>query len=175
LPPEADIIVKNASKIPGGQKLIDNVILGINRSAEDAAKEASPIFVNAITSMSIQDAWGILRGNDNAATEYLKSTTSAQLFNLYNPKIEASLNKPMVAGISANQSWKTLTDQWNTLANNAIGKMAGFTPVNTDLDAYLANKALNGLFLQIAEEEKQIRKDPVAQVTELLKRVFGGK
>jgi hypothetical protein len=175
LPPEADVIVKNASKIPGGQKLIDNVVLSINRSAEDAAKEASPIFVNAITSMSVQDAWGILRGSDNAATDYLKKTTSTQLFNLYNPKIEASLNKPMVAGISANQSWKTLTDQWNTLANNPIGKMAGFTPVTTDLDAYLTDKALNGLFLQIAEEEKQIRQDPVARVTDLLKRVFGGK
>lgn len=173
LPPEADVIVKNASKIPGGQKLIDNVVLSINRAAEDAAKEAAPVFVGAIRQMTVQDAWGILRGQENAATEYLKKTTSTQLFSLYNPKIQTSLDKPLLAGISANQSWKTLTDQWNTLAKSAVGKLAGFTPVNTDLDNYLTDKALNGMYLQIAAQEKQIRQDPVARVTDLLKRVFG--
>ncbi|MFT3739529.1 MAG: DUF4197 domain-containing protein [Breznakibacter sp.] len=173
LPPEADVIVRNVSKIPGGQKLVDNVVLSINRAAEDAVKEAAPVFVGAIKQMTVQDAWGILRGQENAATEYLKKTTSAQLFDLYNPKIQTSLDKPLLAGISANQSWKTLTDQWNTVAQSAVGKLAGFTPVSTDLDNYLTEKALNGLYLQIAAQEKQIRQDPVARVTDLLKRVFG--
>ncbi|WP_346859461.1 DUF4197 domain-containing protein [uncultured Draconibacterium sp.] len=86
LPPEADIIVENAGKIPGGQKLIDDVLLHINRAAEDAVSEAKPIFVNSITSMTISDGIGILKGNDNAATEYLHKTTYDQLFELYRPK-----------------------------------------------------------------------------------------
>ncbi|MBN2166840.1 MAG: DUF4197 domain-containing protein [Marinilabiliaceae bacterium] len=173
LPPEADIIVNNISKIPGGNKLVNDAILGINRAAEDAAKEAAPIFVNAITGMTIQDAWNILKGNDNAATEYLKKTTYNQLVNLYSPKIGKSLDKPLVAGISTSQTWGTLTSNWNKIANNPVGKIAGFTPVNTELNRYLTEKALNGLFLKIADEEKMIRKNPLNRVTELLKRVFG--
>jgi hypothetical protein len=175
LPPEANVIIKNVSKIPGGSKLVNDVILSINRSAEDAAKEAAPVFVGAIQQMTIADAWNILRGQDNAATEYLRKTTYTQLVNLYSPKIKSSLDKPLIAGISATTSWITLTGKWNTLANSTAGKVAGFTPVNVDLNTYLTQKALNGLFLQIAEEEKSIRKDPVARVTDLLKRVFGSK
>jgi hypothetical protein len=173
LPPEADIIVKNASKIPGGNKLVNDAILSINRAAEDAAKEAAPIFVSAITQMTIQDAWNILKGDHNAATHYLKSKTFTQLTDLYSPKIGKSLDKPLVAGISTNQTWQTLTKSWNTFAENPVGKLAGFTPVKTDLNKYLTEKALNGLFLKIAEEEKSIRTDPMARVNDILKRVFG--
>jgi hypothetical protein len=175
LPPEADVMIKNASKIPGGSKLVNDVILSINRSAEDAAKEAAPIFSSAIQQMSIADAWNILRGSDNAATEYLRKNTYTQLVNLYSPKIKGSLDKPLIAGISATTSWNTLTSKWNTLAGTTAGKIAGFTPVNVDLNNYLTKKALDGLFLQIAAEEKSIRQDPVARVTDLMKRVFAAK
>ncbi|WP_346863927.1 DUF4197 domain-containing protein [uncultured Draconibacterium sp.] len=173
LPPEADIIVENAGKIPGGQKLIDDVLLHINRAAEDAVSEAKPIFVNSITSMTISDGIGILKGNDNAATEYLHKTTYDQLFQLYRPKIKASVEKDIAAGISTKESWDSLIGKWNQLSNSIIGKTAGFKPVDTQLEDYLTAKALDGLFLKIAEEEKQIRKDPAARVTSLLKKVFG--
>ena len=173
LPPEADQIVKNISRIPGGDKLIQDVILRINRAAENAASEAAPIFVNSIKSITINDAIGILKGPDNAATEYLKKTTYNQLSDLYRPKIKASLDKKLVAGISTTESWDKLTGEWNKLAGSMVGRVAGFKPVNYALDEYLTNKALDGLFLKIADQEKQIRHNPVARVTALLKRVFG--
>jgi hypothetical protein len=173
LPKEADIIVKNASKIPGGEKVIEDVVMHINRAAEDAAKEAGPVFWCAIREMSITDAFTILKGEDNAATNYLKQNTYDKLFELYNPKIQASLDKEIAAGISPNISWQTLTKKWNQIADNPFGKMAGLNTVNVDLDAYLTEQALNGLFIKIAEEEALIRKDPMARVNTLLERVFG--
>ena len=173
LPPEADVIVKNIGRIPGGEKLLEDVILSINRAAEDAVSEVKPIFINSITSMTITDAVGILRGNDNAATQYLQLTTYNQLFNLYRPKINNSINKNLIGNVSAAQSWDLLTGNWNEIANSVVGRMAGFNPVNTKLDEYLTQKALNGLFLKIEEQEKLIRKDPLARVSNTLKRVFG--
>src|SRR5680860_384333 len=93
LPPEADIIVKNIGKIPGGNELLEDVLLKINRAAEDAVSEAKPIFVNSIKSITIADAFGILKGENNAATVYLRKTTYNQLFDLYRPKIRASVEK----------------------------------------------------------------------------------
>lgn len=173
LPDEAKVIVENISKIPGGDKLIENVVLNINRAAEDAAKEVAPIFVNSVTSMTITDAFNILHGADNAATQYLISTTYNDLYNLYKPKIQASTQKEIVAGISAQESWTTLTGKWNTLANSVAGKLAGFKPVNTDLNDFLTRKALDGMFLKVADEELKIRKDVNARVSALLKKVFG--
>lgn len=173
LPPEADVIVNNISRIPGGKQIIEDVILGINRAAEDAVSEAKPIFVNSIKSMTISDAIGILRGDDNAATQYLQSTTYNQLTGLYQPKIKTSLDKKLIGNVSAGQSWETLTSKWNDMAKSTIGQIAGFKPVTVQLDEYLTQKALDGLFLKIADEEKRIRKDPVARVNEILKRVFG--
>lgn len=173
LPPEADIIVKNISKIPGGNKLIDDVLLSINRAAEDAVSEAKPIFVNSIRSITISDAFGILKGEDNAATQYLRNSTYNQLVDLYRPKIKTSIDKKLVGNVSAGQTWETLTGKWNEAANSIVGQVAGFKPVNIQLDEYLTQKALDGLFLKIADEEKKIRKDPLARVNDLLKRVFG--
>lgn len=175
LPPEAEIITKNLNRIPGGEKLLNDVVLRINRAAEDAAKEAAPIFIGSITSMTISDGFGILKGGDYAATEYLKRTTSEQLFNLYQPRIRTSIDKKLIGNISTTESWNTLTGEWNKIANSFIGQAAGFTPVNVKLDEYLTQKALDGLFLKIGEEEKKIRTDPMARVTELLKRVFGAQ
>ncbi|MBT3384302.1 MAG: DUF4197 domain-containing protein [Prolixibacteraceae bacterium] len=173
LPPEADIIVKNINKIPGGNQLIEDVLLKINRAAEDAVSEAKPIFVNSVTSMTISDAVGILKGDDNAATQYLHKTTYNELSGLYRPKIKASVEKKLVGDISTAQSWNLLTGKWNDVANSIVGQIAGFKPVEIDLDEYLTNKALDGLFLKIEAEEKLIRKDPLARASELLKRVFG--
>jgi hypothetical protein len=173
LPPEADIIVENIGKVPGGQQLLDDVLLSINRAAEDAVSEAKPIFVNSIRSMTIDDAVGILRGDDRAATTYLQRTTYDGLFALYQPKIQASLDKKLVGNVSTAQSWNTLTTRWNDVANSMIGQIAGLKSVDTQLDNYLTERALDGLFLKIGEEEKRIRENPAARVTELLKRVFG--
>ncbi|MBK3518708.1 DUF4197 domain-containing protein [Carboxylicivirga marina] len=173
LPKEADIIVKNASRIPGGDKVIEDVVKHINRAAEDAAKEAGPVFWSAIKGMSITDAFNILNGENDAATQYLKTSTYDELFKLYNPKIQASLDKEIAAGVSPNVSWETLTSKWNMIADNPLGQMAGLNTVNVDLDAYLTEQALNGLFIKIAEEEAHIRKDPMARVNDILKRVFG--
>ena len=173
LPDEAQVIVENISKIPGGEKLIEDVIHSINRAAEDAAREVAPIFVNSVTQMTVNDAFGILRGADNAATKYLVSTTYDELYSLYKPKISVSTNKEIAAGISAQVSWTTLTGKWNTVANSIAGRLAGFKPVTTDLDDFLTKKALDGMFLKVEGEELKIRKEVSARVTPILQKVFG--
>ena len=173
LPEEANIIIENISKIPGGDKLVQDAILSINRAAEDAAKEAAPIFVNSIKQMTVRDAFTILRGEDDAATQYLHRTTYSELFNLYSPKIQNSVNKPLVGNVSTQDSWDALTGNWNKLANSIAGKLAGFTPVETDLGEYLTHRALDGMFVKVAEEELEIRKNVSARVTPLLQKVFG--
>ena len=172
LPPEADVITENLGKLPGGQQLVDKVITSINRAASDAAKEATPVFLNSIRKMTISDAAGILKGGDHAATEYLKRTSYDALVNLYQPKIQNSLEEKLAGNLSAQQSWDELTGRWNKVANSAIGQMANLEPVETNLGTYLTQRALDGLFLKIGETEENIREDPVARVTDLLKRVF---
>jgi hypothetical protein len=173
LPDEARMIVDNISKIPGGDKLVEDVIVQINRAAEDAAKEVAPIFVNSITSMSIADAFGILNGPDNSATTYLKNSTFSELYNLYKPKIQSSTEKKLIGNISTKDSWLTLTSRWNALANSIPGKIGNLKPVNVDLDDYLTNKALSGMFYKVENEELKIRKEVSARVSPILKRVFG--
>lgn len=173
LPDEARVIIDNISRIPGGEQLVEDVVLRINRSAEDAAKEVAPIFLNSITSMTISDAFNILRGADNAATNYLRTTTSDALIALYKPKIASSTEKKIVANVSTKDSWIALTGKWNSLANTIPGKLAGFKPVNVDLDDFLTRKALEGMFSKVETEELKIRKEVQARVTPLLQRVFG--
>jgi hypothetical protein len=173
LPDDARIIVDNLSKIPGGDKLVEDVVLRINRAAEDAAKEVAPIFVNGVKQMTIKDAFNILNGADNAATSYLRSTTYNELYALYKPKIQTSTEKKIIGNISTKDSWVTLTGKWNTFANSVAGRLAGFKQVNTDLDDFLTNKALDGMFAKVAIEELKIRKEVSARVTPVLKRVFG--
>lgn len=173
LPDEAKTIIDNISKIPGGDQLVQDVVLRINRAAEDAAKEVAPIFVNSVTQMSITDAFNVLKGADNAATAYLKNTTYNDLYALYKPKIQASTEKKIIGNISTKDSWNTLTTKWNNVANSVVGKIANLKPVNTDLDDYLTNKALTGMFSKVEAEELKIRKDVSARITPLLQRVFG--
>ena len=173
LPEEAQVIVNNISKIPGGDKLVEDLILRINRAAEDSAREVAPIFINSIQQMTVKDGFDILKGADNAATAYLKNTTYGGLYSLYKPKIEASTKKKIVGNISTMDSWQTLTGKWNDLANSVVGKAANFKPVNTDLNDFLTTKALNGVFMKAEAEEFKIRKDVKARITPLLERVFG--
>jgi len=173
LPDDAKVIIDNLSKIPGGDKLVQDVILRINRAAEDAAKEAVPIFANSVKQMTIRDAFNILNGADNAATQYLRQTTYNELYTLYKPKIAASTEKKIAGSVSTKDSWVALTGKWNTLARSAAGKLTNLKPVTTDLDAYLTNKALDGLFLKIGIEELKIRKDVSARISPILQKVFG--
>ncbi len=173
LPPDADIIVQNASnpllQAIGIDALINDVVLRMNRAAEDAATEAAPIFINAITSMTIQDAFAILNGSDTAATHYLREKTYTDLKNAFQPKIAVSLDKPLVGGISASDTWTSLTTAYNQVAQF----VPGWNTVNTQLDDHVTRKALNGLFIKVGDEEKDIRTDPVARVNDILKKVFG--
>ena len=123
--------------------------------------------------MTIKEAFNILNGADNAATGYLRTTTYTDLYGLYKPKIQASTEKKIVWNISTKESWVALTGKWNSLANSVAGRIASLKPVNTDLDDYLTNRALTGMFLKVEQEELKIRKDVSARVSPLLQRVFG--
>ena len=123
--------------------------------------------------MTINDAFNILKGADNAATQYLSNTTRTDLYNLYKPKIRNSTEKDIMGGVSTKESWDALTGKWNLFANSIAGKLAGFSPVNTDLDDFLTNRALDGMFLKVEDEEKKIRTNISARISPLLKKVFG--
>lgn len=159
LPPEAAKVEK-ALRNAGLGKQVDDAILSLNRAAEDAAKSAAPIFLDAVKNMSVQDGVGILRGADTAATSYLRKSTTAKLTAAFRPVIDESLKKT-----NATQYWNTVFNTYN--------KMPFVSKVNTDLPAYATSKALDGVFYYVAQEEKNIRQNPAAQVTDLLKKVFG--
>lgn len=161
MPPDAKKVEDKLRELGFGQQ-VDNAILTMNRAAEDAAIKAKPIFVNAIKQMSISDAMGILKGANNAATEYLKQATTAQLTTAFKPVIQQSLDK-----VEATKYWKQVFDTYN--------KIPFVKQVNSDLTGYVTQKALDGLFYQIAQQEAKIRANPKEQVTELLKKVFGYK
>ena len=161
LPEQAQKVEKTLRGIGMG-KLVDDAILSMNRAAEDAAKSAAPIFINAVKKMSIQDALGILRGPDTAATSYLKKTTTPDLTQAFRPVIDTSLQKT-----DATKYWKTVFETYNKLPTT-------FNKVDPDLSSFVTQRALHGIFYYVAEEEKKIRKDPAAQVTNTLKKVFGG-
>ena len=173
LPPEAKQITNNIRLLPGGQDLVNKTVLSLNRTAEDAVKEATPIFKNAILRMSITDAMGILFGKENAITEYLRQNTYSELQAAFAPKVKVSLSKPLVGNVSTNQTWNLLCSNYNGVANSTVGKFSRLKPVNVNLEEYVTEKALNALFIKVAAEEKAIRSNPVARVNDLLKKVFG--
>lgn len=160
LPAEAQKVEKTLRDLGMGS-LVDKAILSVNRAAEDAAKSAAPIFIDAIKTMTIQDAVGILKGGDFAATDYLKSKTTSALTAAFKPVIESSLTK-----VNATKYWSDVFTNYNRFATNKI---------NPDLSAFVTGKAIDGIFYQVSLEEQKIRKDPVARVTDLLKKVFGSK
>lgn len=158
LMPEQVQKVEKKMRMLGMGKLVDNTILSMNRAAEDASKSAANIFLSAIRNMSISDALGILRGTDTAATGYLRGATNAQLTTAFRPIIEASLAK-----VDATKYWTDFFSTYNKFSSE---------PVNTDLTAYVTERAMKGIFYYVAEEEKKIRKDPAARVSDILKKVF---
>lgn len=158
-PPDAKKVEEKLRQIGLGNE-VDKFVMTLNRGAEDAAKEAKPIFISAIRSMTIEDAWAILKGNPDAATQYLQRTTSAALREKFKPVIQTSLDK-----VNATRYYGDLVTRYNNIP--FVQK------VNPDLNEYATDLALQGLFTMIAAEEKKIRENPAERTTELLKRVFG--
>ncbi|WP_276369140.1 DUF4197 domain-containing protein [Chryseolinea sp. H1M3-3] len=157
-PPEVKKVEEKLRQL-GLNNEVDRFILTLNRGAEEAAKEAKPIFITAIRSMTIQDAWGILKGEPDAATQYLKRTTTLQLKEKFKPVIQNALNK-----VNATKYYSDIVNTYN--------QIPFVQDVNPDLNEYATEKAMEGLFILIAKEEKNIRENPLARTTELLKRVF---
>lgn len=145
----------------GMKKQVDDFERQLNRAAEDAAKKAAPIFLAAITSMTISDGLNILRGKNDEATQYLKRSTTQQLSKEFRPVIHASLKKVHI------------TKYWNPLFTK-YNKLPMVKRVNPNLDDFVTQKAIEGLFKLLAEEEGKIRKDPAARINDILKKVFGG-
>lgn len=160
MPEEAKKVEKTLRSFGMGA-MVDKAVLSMNRAAEDAASGVGDIFWTAIKGMSITDGVKILRGSDFAATDYLKLITTKELTEKFRPVIETSLVK-----VDATKYWKDMFTTYNKFSSNQV---------NTDLTAYVTERALSGLFYNISLEEQKIRKDPAAQVTDILKKVFGGK
>lgn len=158
--PEEAERVKSTLTDLGFGSLVQNFEESMNHAAEQASVQATNIFVDAITQMSITDAMGILGGADDAATQYLKRTTEPQLVNSFNPIIKTALDNGDVT-----KYWEQITTKYN--------QIPFVTKVNTDLTGYVTQAAIDGLFTMVAQEEKDIRENPEARVTSILKRVFG--
>lgn len=139
--------------------LADQGVKLLNRAAEDAVTEATPIFANAITSMTITDAKNILLGSNNAATNYLQTKTQTQLFTAFQPKVQASLSK-----VGADTVWKNMISKYNTFTGQAV---------TTDLNEYVTNETINGVFKMVAEKETGIRNNAAMRTTSILQKVFG--
>ena len=157
MPPEAEKVEKTLRNVGMGS-LVDKAVLSMNRAAEDATQYVGQIFWNAIKQMTIQDAIGILRGGDFAATDYLKKHTTTELTNAFKPIIDKSL-----VTTDATKYWNDVFKVYNRFSSNKV---------NTDLNEYVTEKALQGLFYNIGLEEKKIRENPAARVTDILKKVF---
>ena len=160
LPEPARKVTDRLQNVPGFSNLEEVIIRKINQGAEDAAKRAAPIFVSAIRQMTIQDAVGILRGDNNAATDYLKRATSQALFEEFAPVINNSLDK-----YDANKVWLDAATAYNNFPLTR-------ERVDTDLGTYVTNQALDGLFKKVALKEADIRQNVSARTTDLLRRVF---
>lgn len=158
-PPDAQRAADKLRQLGMG-KLVDDFVLTLNRSAEKAALEAKPIFVDAVKQMTFSDARNILNGPDNAATEFFKAKTTPALTEKFNPVISNALNT-----CNATKHWTEITTTYN--------KIPLVTKVETDLVKYTTGKALDGLFLKLQDEEKKIRTNPAARVSDILKKVFG--
>jgi len=173
-PPEVKQVREVVEKA-GMKPQVDEFVKQLNRAAETAVKEATPIFVGAITSMTIADGMQLLKGGDNAATKFLENKTRPQLYSKFTPVVQSALDKVQIT-----RYWNPIFTQYNKVGStlNSVGSLFGQgrnipANVNPDLKAYVTNKALDGLFKMMAKEETKIRKDPAARVNDLLKTVFG--
>lgn len=161
--PESAIKVKEKAIEWGLEGQVDKIVTTLNRAAEDAAKSATPIFIDAIKNMSIQDGFEILRGGEGKATEFLRKNTTDQLIAAFSPKVQESIERVK------------LTEYWEPVATryNQAMVFTGGQKVDTDLNRYVTERAIDGLFDMVEKEENKIRKDPAARVTDLLSKVFG--
>jgi len=161
--PEDAIKVRNTAIGLGLGPQVEKFETTLNRAAEEASKEAGPIFLNAITSMSIADGFAILKGDQNAATEYLRKKTYDSLYATFKPKVETA-----VSTVKVGENWTPLANAYNTATF-----IIGGEKVDPDLNNYVTTRAIDGLFALLSAEEANIRQDPAARVTDLLKKVFG--
>ena len=157
-PPEVKIVETKARQFGMGSQ-VDRFVSTMNKAAEEASKQAAPVIINAIKGMTITDGLTILQGGDNAATNFLQNRTSAELTSKFSPIVKAAMNKV------------ELTKFWNPIIN-AYNRIPGVSRKNPNLEQYVTQKALEGLFKLIAQEETKIRKDPASRVTDILRRVF---
>ncbi len=164
--------------------LEDDLIVGVNRAAENAAKDAAPIFFDAIVGITIADAEAILYGPNDAATTYLKDNTFQSLFNLYEPKINDAINNVKIGEKSVEAVYSDFVDEYNSILSTQIPtSLINSSPLfelvdlqlieNPDISSFATEKGLDGLFLKIEEEEANIRENPLARVTDILEEVFG--
>ncbi|HEX2608643.1 MAG TPA: DUF4197 domain-containing protein [Flavisolibacter sp.] len=160
LPPDAQRIENTLRQIGMGS-LVDKAILQINRAAEDAVGYARPIFLDAIKGMTITDAINIVKGPRDAATQYFKERTTSKLIAAFSPIIKQSLDK-----VSATKYYTDIISTYNNFPTT-------MNKLNPDLPSYVVDKAVTALFDQVAQEEANIRANPVARTTEILKKVFG--
>ena len=161
-PPDAIKVREKAINF-GLSKQVTTFEETLNRAAEEATKKALPIFVNAIKNMSVSDGFSILKGGDGAATKFLKSQTSNQLVLAFAPVVKEATTKVQ------------LTAYWNPIITryNSAMTLSGGQKLDPDLDAYITQKAIDGLFYLVETEENKIRKDPLARVSDILVKVFG--
>ncbi|MDP4264727.1 MAG: DUF4197 domain-containing protein [Bacteroidota bacterium] len=162
LPPDAKKIETTLRNMGMGAQ-VDKAILAINRGAEDAVGYAKPIFVDAIKQMTLTDALNIVKGNKDAATQYFKEKTSAKLIEAFTPSVKSSLDKTQ-----GTKYYGDIVNTYNKLPTT-------FNKMNPDLTSYVVGKAVDALFDQVAKEEANIRANPAARATDILKKVFGGK
>ena len=162
IPEDARKVIDKVKLVPGFQDVETKLINQMNQAAEIAAKKATPIFKDAITNMSFGDAKAILSGPDNAATQYLSTSSRVKLYDAFLPVIQSSLDE-----VNARSYWTTVVEAYN--------KIPFVKKMNPALDDHVNNKALDGLFGLIEVKEKGIRHDVNQQTTDLLRRVFGKK
>jgi len=162
LPPDA-VKIENTMRKAGMGAQVDKAILAINRGAEDAVAYAKPIFVDAIKEMTFTDALNILKGNKDAATQYFKQKTTEKLIAAFTPSVKTSLDK-----VEATKYYADMVNTYNKFPTT-------FKKINPDLPSYVVGKAVEALFDQVAKEEANIRANPIARTSDLMKKVFGSK
>ncbi len=189
LPPEATKVIDDLKKAPGGEQIysstleptVNNLIKALNSSAEEAAKQALPVFKDAVTNMSISDAFSILKGQyknagNVSATRYFQDNTTTQLTNLYKPKINAALSKPLVSNESANDIWNNFVKAYDGVVTSPANLLLKLQKVQQpDLSTYVTHKALDGIFDKIALQEQDIRQNPTHYADNIIQRVFGSQ
>lgn len=161
--PQDAIKVKEKAIELGLSGQVDKFETTLNRAAEEATKEALPIFKDAILNMSVQDGFSILKGGDGAATKFLKDQTTSKLISAFSPKVKEATSK-----VKLTESWTPIITKYNQVMT-----LTGGQKLNPDLDAYITEGAITGLFYMVEKEENKIRKDPGARVTDILIKVFG--